>query len=144
MEEKEVEVVFYNKEGLEFTDELTMISNYKDGYICHSAHAEHLTCAKKEVDRVGGVERSRPYIRKCTTGPNSGHFINPYGALSNERDFTTYDKLGGRRLYEYFLVNDGVFDQYVKYLRTRNPAHLRNAERDYNNTPVEKFAHVAC
>lgn len=135
-----MEVVFYSKEGVEFTDALATVNTYKDGDIYFSASAEHLTTAKKEVDEKGNT---RHYIRKCTTGASGGHFIDPFGALSNVRDFTSYDNQSARRFYEYTLVNADVFDRYVKYLRTRNPAHLRNAERDYNNTPVERFAHAA-
>lgn len=134
-----MEVIFYSKEGVAFQDALSVINTYVDGDTYFSASAEHLTCAKKEDDN--GL--SRYYVRKCVTGPKGGHFIDPYGALSNVRDFTAYDNQSARRVYEYTLVSESVFNQYVKYLSTRNPAYIRNAERDYYNYPLEKRAHAS-
>lgn len=131
-------VTFFNKDGVEFSDTLKTVNTY-NGDVYWSATAEHITCAKREVDDT----KQRFYIKKCTTGPNGGHFANPYGNLSNPKDFTAYDSQSARRFYEYTPVNEDIFDQYIAFLVTRNPSHLRNAERTYNNTSKETYAHAS-
>lgn len=134
-----LEVTFYSKDGVPFNDSLAVVNTYLDGDVYHSANSEYLTCAKKEADGT----REKFYIKKCTTGHNGGHFANPYGPLSNPKDLVAYDTMSARRHYEYTPVNEDIFNLYINFLVSRNPSYLRNAERDYNNTPKETYTHAS-
>jgi hypothetical protein len=102
------------------------------------------SCAKvdeRSKQEEGGVDRY--YIKKCVVGPNGGHFYNPWGPMSKPGDLVAFDSQSGRHFYEYVQVTEAVMMQYRAFLKSRNPSHLRNAERDYNNGPKETYTHVS-
>lgn len=90
------------------------------------------------VSEVGGPAYAKHdgkyyYIKKCTAGANAGNFANPYGATYNPREFTAYDSHSGRNYYEYAKVSENVFNDYLKFLQSRNQSHYLNAQREYKN-----------
>jgi hypothetical protein len=56
------------------------------------------------------IENNKYFIKKATSGPESGHFLNPFSIW-------------------YQKVNSTCFNLYLRFLETRNLAHYRNAER---------------
>lgn len=61
-------------------------------------------------------------------GDGNGHFLNPLGLFSAyERQ---YDSTKGKMLYKFIKCNRLVFDYYVSFLRTKNSAWLKHAERE--------------
>jgi hypothetical protein len=58
----------------------------------------------------------------------AGHMYNPWG-LEEGRSGALNKQSGGLE-WEYSKVERGIFEQYLKFLRTRNQAHLLNAQRD--------------
>jgi hypothetical protein len=121
-----MKVEFYDKDGLAFTDELKIVPKYNMDEIW-SASREGSTCAK--VESADGSDRY--FVKKCTTGGNGGSFLSPYGAFSNANDLSRVDRASGRRYYEYEQVSKDVFDNYIKFLSTRNPAYFNYARRLY-------------
>lgn len=119
-------VVFYNKDGKEFSDAVTVVSGRYNSDEVLSKNAEHDAYAKKEIDG----DRIDCFVKKCTTGNNAGHFADPFGGLYTV-NLSAIDVYAGRRYYEYERVKGEVFNLYISFLKTRNPSYLRNAERSF-------------
>lgn len=77
-------------------------------------------------------DRQEAYARK-TNGEyfvkrgRRGRFFNPIG-LYTETD--SNKETMGRKEWVFDKVTQKVFNLYVDFLRTKNPAYLRNAERE--------------
>lgn len=76
------------------------------------------------------TERSiRYYIKFCTMGTETGRMMNPVGMYFRKDQIATADPRTGRHRYEFRLVAEGAFRDYLKFLSTKNESYLRNAER---------------
>lgn len=62
------------------------------------------------------------YVKKNV----SGFLANPNNQMG---DYASHAKSLGKETYEYFIVNKECFLCYLKFLKTKNVAHLRNAEK---------------
>ncbi len=78
-------------------------------------------CAKIEV-RNGNITYS---IKRNT----HGRFLNPIGIYDEFRHMKDLKKTG-RAEFRYDPVNKKVFELYLNFLKTKNPAWLINAERE--------------
>lgn len=81
--------------------------------------------AKRVLDREG----IHHYIKFSTMGFDRGHMLNPYGMYFKQHELSAAESKIGKRKYEYRLVPSEAFQEYVEFLKTRNEAYLRNAER---------------
>lgn len=70
------------------------------------------------------------YVKKGKSGPESSHFLNPNGMWFTDGSERGFDKRSGRNVFEFTKVTKAAFDYYLKFLQTKNPAYLRNAERE--------------
>lgn len=61
-----------------------------------------------------------------------GHLYNPLGlyASSEKNRHNATDKIRGRPQFRFTEVNHTVFNYYIAFLRTKNNAWLKNAERE--------------
>lgn len=66
--------------------------------------------------------RVRYYVKRATMGVNANQFYAPTNLLFNAATVA-------RDRYEWRPVSEAVFKHYVEYIRTRNPLHLKHAER---------------
>lgn len=87
--------------------------------------AKHIKRVTKE-----NIEINEYYVKKGTVGADAGHLLNPNGVWFVEGAQTSFDKRSGRKVFEFSKVTKGCFDYYLKFLETKNPAYLRNAERE--------------
>ncbi len=76
----------------------------------------------KEVSVDG--RNSHYYIRRAS----NGRLFNPNGM--DEGRHNKFLHHSGKREFEYHQVNQRVFNFYKDFLKSKNPAHLRNAERE--------------
>ncbi len=121
------DVRFYDREGKSVADRPII----KADALMEEVRAENTegdVAAKEEVFSDG---TSRYFVKRATVGFNAGNFYAPYGATAKPNDLARYDTQSGRRYYEYKAVGENVFSSYLEYLRSRNPAHLRQAERSF-------------
>jgi len=84
---------------------------------------EEQACAK-QVKNNNGSERY--FIKKAANGQLFDQ-NNLWHVPGTENAF---DKRRGRNIYEFTQVNKECFEFYLKFLQTKNPAYLRNAERE--------------
>jgi hypothetical protein len=85
----------------------------------------HAACLAKAVPTAsGGV---RHFVRRQAGGHG---FFSP--AEHEARELAGRHPVTGRDRWEWAAVGEDSFDLYVKFLRTGNAAHLRNAERVQN------------
>ena len=88
--------------------------------------AEDVTSiAKKSIDAVLNSEKF--WIKICNNGINSGKFFDPLSNL--EEELKNYESHTGRYRYAYKSVSRECFDLYLSFLKTKNSAFLKNAER---------------
>lgn len=80
-------------------------------------------CVAKYLETKG--RQTRFYIKRQTAG-GSG-FFNPLDDEINA--LNSCHTITGRGRFEFSLVNQDAYNSYVKFLQTRNAAHLRAAER---------------
>lgn len=81
-------------------------------------------CVAKSVVRG---DESLYWVKVATSGPRRGY---PYAFEFNEPgDLTRFVAQFGKDLFEWASVNRDSFEAYLRYLETRNPLHLRHAER---------------
>lgn len=59
---------------------------------------------------------------------SNGRFFNPLGI--DEGKHLKFIHQAGKEQFEFRAVNKSVFDSYLSFLRTKNVAHLRTAERE--------------
>ena len=64
------------------------------------------------------------YIKRTA----NGFFFNPSGI--DEGNQIKFANHAGRKVYEFSEVNKKVFTFYLQFLKTKNTAHLRRAERE--------------
>lgn len=82
---------------------------------------------KKEVLPINSVTY---YVKRCTTGMDAGHLLNPNSIWHKGGETKAFDARTGRNYYRYEKVNENCFKLYLRFLETKNPAYLRNAERE--------------
>ena len=78
-------------------------------------------CLAKSVTRLGFTWY---WLKKGTQGPIRGSLLNPF-----VRQETFHHVFKDKELYEWSRVTNSQFDAYVKFLKTKDPAYLRQAER---------------
>ena len=123
-----------------YEDSTDINEEIERGYVCYTLFGKH-----DDVDENGNpvihVDEDHPNVFAklvVLTGKNphyfvrstaNGHFFNPMG-IDNESHLKVANKTG-RREYEFVAVNKKVFQLYVHFLKTKNHAHLRTAQREY-------------
>ncbi len=70
----------------------------------------------------------RTYYYFIKTG-NSGHLLNPISGLYNDEE-KKFSSTKGKMYFRFQKVSKIVFDYYISFLRTKNAAWLRHAERE--------------
>ena len=70
------------------------------------------------------------WIKYATTGPDTGHLLNPWGmnfvlGVDTRRGAPHL----GKKRYEFKQVSKEVFDMYIAFLETRSERYYRGAER---------------
>lgn len=83
------------------------------------------SCAKKVVSA-----REHYYVKQATGGIEQGRLFNPISPFYNEGSETMSVKSKGRSMYEYKKVKKEIFDLYIRFLKTQNSVHLKQAERE--------------
>ena len=91
---------------------------------------ENGAMAKKVVYSNGKTEF---FVKFATAGAGVGRMLNPWGVYYNVGDEHKYEKTMGRKRYEFRKVSEVVFNNYLKFLETRNERHILNAERESVN-----------
>lgn len=69
------------------------------------------------------------YLKVSTQARDSGHPANPRGLYFNAEDLTRMSNTNGKPLYDYKMVSKTTFDDYIKFLVTKNIDFLRLTER---------------
>ena len=106
-------VVFFTLSGKEdLTDE--------DGYPVLTSNKVDLICAKLNSDG----DHHRYFVRR----DGDGSFYNPHG-LYSEGYMTRTGRRVSKPELDFRTVNKNVFYLYLQFLKTKNEAWLRNAER---------------
>lgn len=85
----------------------------------------------KKCNYING--RTEYFVKVATAGAGIGKLLNPWGVYYKPGDDTRYEKQMGRKTYEFKHVNQNIFDQYMKFLETKNQRYLLNAERENSN-----------
>ena len=85
----------------------------KDGLNCDE---DNLKCYAKKIEKQKGVETSTIYYVKF----GRGRIFDPWGTFAGRERSADL---------EWKRVASTVFNQYIKYLSTRNTRHLTQAER---------------
>ena len=107
------EVVFFTISGKEnLTDE--------EGYPILTSDKKDLICAR--LDTNG--DHNRYFVRR----DGDGSFYNPIGLYSDGYMTRTGKRISKPEL-DFRTVNQNVFYLYLQFLKTKNEAWLRNAER---------------
>jgi hypothetical protein len=83
-------------------------------------------CVAKETFHPGSGLRQY-FVKSCTFGVQAGRLYDPLGVPADE--LRRHDACVGRDRYRWKSVSAEAFASYLTYLRTSNPAHLRQAER---------------
>ncbi len=81
--------------------------------------------AKKSVDQA--TKTTRFFIKRATSGPESGSFYNPNSASFGHASMGRQPD--GRGAYEFRPVAQEAFELYLRFLMTGNTAYVRCAER---------------
>src|SRR5688572_9627076 len=85
---------------------------------------------KEDKEAFAKSDGASFYIKHVRIGLDSGHLVNPWSIwFTNEYKSSKLAHRGIAAL-EYRKVSKSVFDLYIKYLSTQNPAYYRNAERN--------------
>lgn len=79
--------------------------------------------------RVETIRSVRYYVLFGTTGPDIGRMVNPRGLYFNMDDIRKVNNQRGRGRYEFRVVPESSFREYLKFLTSRTESYLRNAER---------------
>ena len=69
------------------------------------------------------------YVKIGRSGIVNGHLYNPYDSMFRPSQEDAVDAATGKPFWEYKRVNKAMFDAYLGFLKTRNQARLREAER---------------
>lgn len=98
---------------------------YTEGGTIVDVEDNHCFCKKMIVD-----DKTKYYVRVGVTGPESGHFFNPWSQMHVGKNIASaFDKRMGKRKFEWKKVKKEAFDLYHKFLVTKNAAWLHNAQR---------------
>jgi hypothetical protein len=90
----------------------------------YTASAE--TCPLDSKAAVAKQIGSKRYAKRATRGIEAGCLYNPDSAMGDHARFHS-DR--GQDQYEFVEVTTEAFDAYLRFLRSKNPVHLRHAER---------------
>lgn len=123
----------YNVDGKELSGEATddlafaklVISEEKDSEV-EVDNKTTMTVKKKEAVEPGETY----FVKRCTTGMDAGHLFNPNSIWNKGGETKAFDTRSGRSVYRYEKVTKTCFDLYLRFLFSKNPAYLRNAERE--------------
>lgn len=77
-----------------------------------------------------GIDLEQFLVKKGRTGPDASHLLNPNSIWAAEGQERAFDRRSGRKTFEFAIVTKDCFNLYIKFLQTKNPAYLRNAERE--------------
>ncbi len=77
------------------------------------------------VAYAAGTQR---FVLTGTHGRRAGHFFNP--AEDDESQAAEHSKASGRMKFEFRKVGVPVYDLYTRFLTTKNPSYLLQAERE--------------
>lgn len=80
---------------------------------------------KQTVNKTTGTKRF--YVKRAAFGPEGGKLYNPWSVFGVKNDHLK--QRDGRAAYSLKPVSQVSFYQYVEFLKTRNEAFLRSAER---------------
>ncbi len=109
---------------------IVTISYNKDG-IPTNTENDNSVFAKHSVRKTKEDITIKEYlVKKGTVGADAGHLLNPNSIWFIDGQETSFDKRSGRKVFEFSKVTKSCFDFYLKFLQTKNPAYLRNAERE--------------
>jgi len=87
--------------------------------------------SSEDEDKIFAKSQANSFfVKKGKVGADASHLLNPNSMWFNEGDEKAFDKRSGRKAFEFAKVTENCFNLYVKFLKTKNPAHLRNAERE--------------
>lgn len=103
----------------------------------HDYLDEHDNPALMDTEKEEAEDRDLAFAKKVITKNRSRHFIKqgPDGRLFNPLgiDEWTHNKTKhktGEKVWHYTEVSPEAFDLYMKFLRTKNVAYHKNAERE--------------
>lgn len=80
-----------------------------------------------ENDAAAKMIHGRCYVRYSVAGADQGGMYDP--AEYPDATLSEENRVMGHARYPFKKVEKDSFDQYVKYLETKNKSFLRNAER---------------
>lgn len=87
-------------------------------------------CAAKKVTKSKNV---RYFAKWGTSGSNKGHLLNPNSLYFTEGDEKRVESRRGGMLYEFKLISETAFHNYVKFLQTKTFVFYQAAEREILN-----------
>jgi hypothetical protein len=102
-------------------------------------HFKEMGKLTEETNSSYAMRREQPggiteyFIKFATTGPGVGRILNPWGIYFTPGDEFKFEKQMGRKRYEFSKVSQNVFENYIKFLETRNTRYILNAEREVKN-----------
>lgn len=106
-EDQELKTIGFTLEGEE---------TIPDSDNCFCKQTQNLTTGSK-----------KSYIKRGTFGPEGGKLYNPWSVFGVKNDHMKQRE--GRVAFVFKQVPELAFKQYLEFLKTRNEAFLRNAQR---------------
>lgn len=91
--------------------------------------SENKMCVAKKVS-YKETNITKFFIKVCTHGMNSGLFFDPNNNYKEE--LGKFDNQTGRLRFTFKATSKESFDGYVKFLVSKNPSLLSNAQRCQN------------
>jgi hypothetical protein len=97
-----------------YAEDGVLLDNPENGYCCEATFADG---------------QSNYYVKFGMYGIDSGHLYDPWNPNAPILQTNISESLSGRKLYDWRRVTKETFDLYFRFLKTRNHAYLRQAER---------------
>lgn len=125
-----IAISFYDQHANALADNSYKIIDEPNEIKVVSVH-DHASCAKEEVYVNQNETKRYYYVKRGCVGHLAGRFFNPYNNMLSVHQMRGYDTQSGRAYFEYAMVTEEIFQFYLKFLRTKNPAYLTTSERLY-------------
>jgi hypothetical protein len=112
------------------------VISYKPDLVYYTLFGKHYAVDEEgnplsKTDKGAYAKQQRQgnsYSYFVKTG-NSGHLLNPSSGLYSDEE-NKFNSAKGQMYFKFQKVTKTAFDYYLNFLRTRNPAWLRHAERE--------------
>lgn len=122
----------YNSKGKEVAQDGAVIDSvlYTLSEYAESSHNNHST-RNQEDDKVYAkeIQRKDNSTRYVVRRSSNGQLYNPTSIYGEEEERNFLDRVC-RSDDKFMTVNHKTFNLYLQFLDTKNPAYLKNAQRE--------------